>query len=86
MRGFIRKQFYITKDQDSLLKSKARELGIKEAELVREALDHQIGKIKYLREPLKTWQQECIFIQGLMKERAATSAARTWKREELYDR
>jgi len=86
MRGFIRKQFYITKDQDNLLKSKARELGIKEAELVREALDYQIGKIKFLREPLKTWQQEYGFIQGLMKEKAATGTARAWKREELYDR
>lgn len=35
----IRKQLYITREQERSLKRKARELGISEAELVRRALD-----------------------------------------------
>lgn len=86
MSDLIRKQFYITRDQDNLLKSKARELGIKEAELVREALDCQIGKIKFFREPLKIWQQETAFIRDLMKRKAVTGVERLWRREDIYDR
>ena len=35
----IRKQLYITREQDRSLKRKARELGLSEAELVRRAID-----------------------------------------------
>ena len=41
----VRKQFYITKTQEALLKSKAKEVGLTEAELVRQAIDAQVGKI-----------------------------------------
>ena len=35
----VRKQLYLREDQDALLKQRARDLGISEAELVRRALD-----------------------------------------------
>ena len=35
----VRKQLYLREDQDELLKQKARDLGVSEAELVRRALD-----------------------------------------------
>ena len=35
----VRKQFYISEEQERALKARARELGISEAELVRRMLD-----------------------------------------------
>ena len=35
----VRKQLYIREDQERLLKKRARELGLREAELIRHALD-----------------------------------------------
>ena len=39
IEAMVRKQLYLREDQDALLKQKARDLGISEAELVRRALD-----------------------------------------------
>lgn len=39
----IRKQLYITREQDRALKRRARALGVSEAELVRRALDEMEG-------------------------------------------
>ncbi len=36
----VRKQVYIREDQERQLKRRARELGVREAELIRRALDH----------------------------------------------
>ncbi len=38
-QGVVRKQLYLREDQDALLKQRARELGVSEAEVVRRALD-----------------------------------------------
>lgn len=86
MSDLIRKQFYITREQDSLLKSKAKEFGLKEAEIVREALDSQISQLKFFKDPLKIWEQEIEFIEGLKEGKRTTSIGRTWKREDLYER
>ena len=37
--GMVRKQLYISDEQERALKAKARELGVSEAELVRRMLD-----------------------------------------------
>jgi len=39
----VRKQLYLREDQDALLKQRARDLGISEAELVRRALDRYLA-------------------------------------------
>ncbi len=39
----IRKQLYITAEQDRALKVQSRALGVSEAELVRRALDHTLA-------------------------------------------
>ncbi len=86
MGDLIRKQFYITRNQDMLLKSKAKQLGVTEAEIVREALNHQISKVEFPKEPLTAWQEEAAYIEKLMNNKQETSLARSWKRNDLYDR
>ncbi|WP_141491725.1 hypothetical protein [Longimonas halophila] len=42
MAAMIRKQLYLTDAQNKVLKQRARELGISEAELARQALDQML--------------------------------------------
>lgn len=40
----VRKQFYISKRQDALLKQRAKQRGVSEAEVIRQAIEHEIDK------------------------------------------
>lgn len=86
MSDLVRKQFYITKSQEKLLKKKAAEMGVTEAELIREALDSQAYTIGYPRRSAEKWQEECTFIKDRMTIKELSHTQRAWKREELYDR
>jgi len=81
----IRKQVYLTADQDRLLKRRAREQAVSEAQALRDLLDEGLSpeaeKHKRQRE---AWER----LEALMKERAliqVPQTGRTWTREELYD-
>jgi hypothetical protein len=86
LSDLIRKQVYITKSQENLLKKKAADMGVTEAELVREALDSQTYKIGYPRRSAEKWQDEIKFIQDRMTKKQDSPDQRTWKRDDLYDR
>jgi hypothetical protein len=85
MSDLIRKQLYITKAQDQKLKEKAREYGVTEAELVRQALDLQLDRVGFAREPDRAWEREQEFIAEL-RQQGAAAGSRSWKREDLYER
>ncbi len=85
MSDLVRKQVYITRAQENLLKKKAAQLGVSEAELVREALDRQVYKVSYPRHSAEKWQKELQFIQGRIAGDDSRSQ-RTWKRDDLYGR
>ena len=86
LSDLVRKQLYITRTQENLLKKKAFEMGVTEAEIVREALDNQIYMIEYPKKSLEKWQDEVEFINSRVSERQKTQKERSWKREDLYDR
>lgn len=86
MSDLVRKQVYITKSQENLLKKKAAELGVTEAELIRQALDSQSYKIGYPRRSVEKWREEVQFIQDRMAKKERSHNQRAWKREDLYDR
>lgn len=84
MARMVRKQLYIDKRQDEALKRRARELGISEAEVVRQALADSLA-VPEDNDREKAWARELAF----MRERAKMKVpqqARTWTRDELYDR
>jgi sensor domain CHASE-containing protein len=85
MSDLVRKQFYITKTQDMLLKEKTKELEMTEAELVRQALNAQLEKIRFTRQPFPVWQEEREFIKELMNK-GYIKGGRNWKRDDLHDR
>ncbi len=86
MSDLIRKQLYITKSQEYILKLKAKEMGVTEAEIVREALDKAAYRIEYPRNSMEKWQEELSFINEQTVGRQTGQKERTWKREDLYDR
>jgi len=80
----IRKQVYIEQRQERLLKRRARELRVTEAELIRRGID-QIGRLPSLfpnRE--ESWRAAKLLIGERMKLRVAQTG-RTWRREDLYE-
>jgi hypothetical protein len=82
----IRKQLYITRRQENYLKLKAKEMGVTEAEIVRESLDKAAYQIEYPRNSMEKWQEERSFIYERIAGRKTDQKERTWKREDLYDR
>ena len=82
----IRKQVYLEPYHDTLLKKKAKSLGVTEAELVRCALDDFLRAGGNPKKDRIAWEAERKFITGRMKSIPKSAGQRTWKREELYDR
>lgn len=83
MARMIRKQIYLKPHQDETVKQKARELGVSEAELIREYIE--IGA----RSPTAREREKAR--QGLlasMRERSKIQVPQTgrdWTRDELYE-
>lgn len=86
MGELVRKQLYIYRTQDALLKRRAKELGISEAELVRRAISEQMMMYAPLKgTDAKGWEKEKAFITQWMAM-GPVKGGRTWKREELHER
>ncbi len=84
MSRMVRKQVYIEPRQEELLKRRAKELGVTEAELIRHAIDHIVYGQTTLARKLQIWEEEKAF----MRERArmdVPQTGRTWTRDELYE-
>ena len=84
----IRKQVYIEERHDRLLKHRAKQRGVTEAEIIREALDQT--EIRGDRSGGHIPNPESIrkvvsFMRSLAKRRRKAPAGRTWTREELYE-
>lgn len=80
MVRMIRKQVYIEPHQEALLKRCAKEMGVSEAELIRQGIE-EIAR-KQLRE--RAWKEALDFMQERAKIRVPQTG-RAWKREELYE-
>lgn len=91
----IRKQIYIEAEQNNLLKEKARQTGLSEAEIIRQAIDQHIISVNVdpsaslrVKSPtpnLSAWEREKAFIAGL-ENRPSEPGKRDWRREDLYER
>ena len=76
MARMVRKQIYITEEQEQRLKRMANESGLSEADIIRRHLDES--------ERLEIWQKELAY----MRERAKMKVPQTgrqWTRDELYE-
>ena len=85
MSRMIRKQFYIEAEQAALLKQRAKELGMSEAELIRRCIDQLITSSTLLALDSSAWRDELTFIRERTRVQKALGKQRSWTREELYD-
>ena len=82
----IRKQVYLEARQDRLLKARARQLGVTEAELIRQSLQQTLDAPAIPARPsAEAW---AAFMRSVQRRRRikVPQKSRTWTRDELYDR
>ena len=80
----IRKQIYIDPAQEALLKQRAQELGVSEAELIRRCLDNIERQTLILSVDQQAWEEELAFMQTRAQTIPSRQGHRQWTREELY--
>jgi len=85
MGRMIRKQVYITPQQDVALKRRAAELGVSESELIRRGVTQGIHGRATVPLDHAAWEE----LLGIIEERGRivppTGEKRRWSREEMYD-
>lgn len=86
MTQMVRKQIYIPKRQQLLLKRKAKAAGLSEAELVRQALEHKLAgdEVRPFQRDPTAWEKAYKFMRA-RQVMGATVAPYRWKREEAYE-
>ena len=87
MTDMIRKQIYIHKRQDALLKKRARLRKASEAELIREAIDHAVhgnSTPAPFRRDSEAWDRIQRFVLSRRASTTATAQPYHWKREDAY--
>ena len=86
MTHMIRKQIYIQRHQQTLLKRLARLRGLSEAEIIRQAIEREVaaGAKKALPSNAASLQE---FLKFARSRRATgtTGTTRNWKRDDLYE-
>ena len=85
MASKVRKQIYIAPEQETTLKQLARNIGISEAEIIRQAIDRYAHQLQAPQRDLSAWERQRLRIQQLI-DLGPVSGGRTWRREDLYDR
>jgi hypothetical protein len=85
MAAKVRKQIYIEADQESTLKQIAGDMGISEAEIIRQAIDRYADQWQAPRRDPSAWERQRLRIQQLI-DLGPVKGGRTWHREDLYDR
>jgi hypothetical protein len=82
----IRKQIYIQRRQQAILRRQARALRVSEAALIRQALDRQARSGSQVSEPdPDAWEQAHRFMLAMMARGPLRARRRRWTRDELYD-
>lgn len=87
MADMVRKQLYVRRRHDDFLKKRSAELGVTEAEIVRDALDSYAAYSGSARHDGSAWAAEEAFIGELVSAtRSRVAIGRTWQRDDLHER
>jgi hypothetical protein len=86
MTQMIRKQIYIPKRQQSLLKRRAKARGVSEAALIREAIEDNLRghPAQSLYPDASAWERALQLMKSLQSLGPLSNQRRTWKREDAY--
>jgi hypothetical protein len=87
MTSMVRKQVYIEPRQEALLKRLAQAHKVSEAELIRQAIDRQLGAGPgpALPSDPDAWEHAYQFMLELLARGPVADKGRAWKREDLYE-
>ncbi len=85
MNAKVRKQIYITPQQEQTLKRLTRLHGASEAEIIRQAIDKYARGAPFSARDLTAWQSEKEYIRAWMAQ-GVVEGGRTWRREDLHER
>jgi hypothetical protein len=86
MVQMIRKQLYIQSHQQSTLKRLSELQGVSEAELIRQAIDRQIGgAVTPFLADATAWDEAHAFMVALRDREPGSDQPRDWRREDLYE-
>jgi hypothetical protein len=87
MTDMVRKQIYITRRQQALLKQLSQQLGLSEAEIIRQAIDREavVGKNPLPGSGEQSWQEALNFMRSLRDRSHLFKEPYRWNREELYE-
>jgi hypothetical protein len=82
----VRKQIYIHKRQNALLKCLSQARGVSEAEIIRQAIDREIsgGAARSTTGDRTAWEEFEAF-QMARRELGITGEPLRWNRQEIYD-
>lgn len=86
MNRMIRKQIYLGKRQDVMLKRLAKARGTSEAEIIRQALDRAFNQsaIRRKQRDPEAWGRARRVMLALQAQGPLPNRPRTWRREDLY--
>jgi len=91
MAPMVRKQIYIQTQQQKTLKRLSQLRGLSEAELIRQAIDRQVGgaAVPFVSDPA-AWAEARAFMLALSEPGSVTGGPvtgqpRDWRREDLYE-
>ena len=80
----VRKQVYITPEQEILLKQIAASTGATEAEIIRQAIDRHVHVSRPHMRDLTAWTEERAYIRHLI-EQGPVAGGRAWQRDDLHE-
>lgn len=84
MTQMVRKQIYIQRRRQAILRRLARARGVSEAELIRQAIDHHMNAGARLAQPdPEAWDRARRFMLALHARGPVQGQTRSWKREDL---
>ena len=87
MSEMVRKQIYISRRQQALLKRLAKQRGLSEAEIIRQAIDREAVKTSARIElsSQEAWDKAYQFMLSLRERAGLFKEPYRWNREELYE-
>jgi hypothetical protein len=82
----VRKQIYLPRKQNQLLKRLAKQRGVSEAEIIRQALERDVKAATYtVRENSAGWDEILRFVKERQAKYAGQGKPVQWNRQELYE-
>ena len=87
MSEMVRKQIYISRRQQALLKRLSQQRGLSEAEIIRQAIDREASHVSPRIElsSQQAWDQAYQFMLSMSSRATQFHKPYEWNRDELYE-